>query len=55
MAFIAAVGMATMLAVPADARAKKQKRPAAVQAQQAPSLDGRNLGRMRTRGFDYLR
>jgi hypothetical protein len=31
----------------ADARAKKPKRPAAVQTQQAsPSLDGRTLGRM---------
>ena len=56
MAFIAAVGMATTFALPADARAKKQKRPAAtVQTQQAPSLDGRTLGRMRTCGFDYLR
>jgi hypothetical protein len=54
MAFIAAVGMATVLAVPGDARpAKKQKRPAAVQTQQ-PSLDGRITGRTRTCGFDTL-
>ena len=54
MAFIATAGLATLLAVPAEARAKKQKRPAGVQTQQAPSLDGRTLGRMRTCGFDYL-
>jgi hypothetical protein len=52
---IAAAVMATMFVMPADARAKKPKRPAAVQTQQAsPSLDGRTLGRMRTCGFDYL-
>jgi hypothetical protein len=55
MVFIAAVGMATILAVPADARpAKKQKHPAAVQSQQTPSLDGRITGRTRTCGFDTL-
>jgi hypothetical protein len=52
---IAAAVMATMFVMPADARAKKPKRPAVVQTQQAsPSLDGRTLGRMRTCGFDYL-
>jgi hypothetical protein len=52
---IAAAVIATMFVLPADARAKKPKRPAAVQTQQAsPSLDGRTLGRMRTCGFDYL-
>ena len=52
---IAAAVIATTLVLPADARAKKPKRPAAVQTQQAPpSLDGRTLGRMRTCGFDYL-
>jgi hypothetical protein len=39
--------------LPADARAKKQKRPASVQ-RQVPSLDGRITGRMRTCGFDLL-
>jgi hypothetical protein len=42
MDFIAAVGMAMMLAVPADARAKKQKRPAAVQTQSGVALAGRS-------------
>ena len=52
---IAAAVIATTFVLPADARAKKQKRPAVVQTQQAsPSLDGRTLGRMRTCGFDYL-
>jgi hypothetical protein len=52
---IAAAVIATIFVLPADARAKKPKRPAAVQTQQAsPSLDGRTLGRMRTCGFDYL-
>ena len=52
---IAAAVIATTFVLPADARAKKPKRPAAVQTQQAsPSLDGRTLGRMRTCGFDYL-
>ena len=51
---IVAVIVATSLALPAEARTNKQKRPAAVQTQQAPSLDGRTLGRMRTCGFDYL-
>src|SRR5262245_58232608 len=52
---IAAAVIATMFVLPADARAKKPKRPAAVQTQKAsPSLDGRTLGRMRTCGFDYL-
>ena len=51
---IAAVIVATSLVLPAEARTNKQKRPAAVQTQQAPSLDGRTLGRMRTCGFDYL-
>jgi hypothetical protein len=54
MAFIAAAAMTTILAVPADARPKQQKRPAAVQTQQAPSLDGRITGRTRTCGFDTL-
>ena len=54
VAFIAAVGMATMSVLPADAGAKKPNRPAAVQPQQAPSLDGRTLGRMRTCGLDSL-
>jgi hypothetical protein len=36
-------------------RAKRQKRPTvADQTQQAPSLDDRTRGRMRTCGFDYL-
>jgi len=40
---IAAAVIATTFVLPADARAKKPKRPAAVQTQQAsPSLDGRN-------------
>lgn len=51
---IAAAVVTTMFVAPADARPKKQKRPTAVQTQQAPSLDGRTLGRMRTCGFDYL-
>jgi hypothetical protein len=52
---MAAAVIASMFVLPADARAKKPKRPAAVQAQQAsPSLDGRILGRLRTCGFDYL-
>jgi hypothetical protein len=46
---IAATVIASMFVPPADARAKKPKRPTAV-----PSLDGRTLGRMRTCGFDYL-
>jgi hypothetical protein len=55
VAFLTAVVMATMFVLPADARAKKPKRPAAaVQTHQAPSLDGRTLGRVRTCGFDYL-
>ena len=54
MGFIAAAVVTTMFVLPADARAKKQKRPAAVQAQQVPSLDGRITGRMRTCGFDLL-
>jgi hypothetical protein len=53
MGVIAAAVVTTMFVVPANARPKKQKRPA-VQTQQAPSLDGRTLGRMRTCGFDYL-
>jgi hypothetical protein len=41
---IAAAVIATMFVLPADARTKKPKRPAAVQTQQAsPSLDGRTL------------
>ena len=41
---VAAAVIATTLVLPADARAKKPKRPAAVQTQQAsPSLDGRTL------------
>ena len=52
---MAAAVIATMFVLPADARAKKPKRPASAQTQQAsPSLDGRTLGRMRTCGFDYL-
>ena len=53
---IAAVVVAVSFVLPAEARTNKhkQKRPAAVQSQQAPSLDGRTLGRMRTCGFDYL-
>jgi hypothetical protein len=52
---IATAVIARMFVLPADARAKRPKRPAAVQTQQAsPSLDGRTLGRMRTCGFDYL-
>ena len=44
---IAVAVIATMFVLQADARAKKPKRPAAVQTQQAsPSLDGRTLGRM---------
>lgn len=54
VAFIAAGVLGTMLALPADARSKKPQRPAPVQTQQAPSLDGRTLGRMRTCGFEYL-
>jgi hypothetical protein len=46
---MAAAVIASVFVLPADARAKKPKRPAAVQAQQAsPSLDGRILGRLRT-------
>ena len=58
-AAVAAVAIgAVMFGLPADARAKKQKRPEMqkryeVQTQ-TPSLDGRTLGRMRTCGFDYL-
>jgi hypothetical protein len=58
-AAVAAVAIgAVMFVLPADARAKKQKRPEMqkryeVQTQ-TPSLDGRTLGRMRTCGFDYL-
>jgi hypothetical protein len=52
MGVIAAAVMTSMFVVPADARAKKQKRPVAVQTQQVPSLDGRK--RMRTCGFDLL-
>ena len=49
---IAAAVIAMTFVLPADARAKKPKRPAVVQTQQAsPSLDGRTL---RTCGFDYL-
>ena len=44
---------ASAIHLPADARAKKQKRPASVQ-RQVPSLDGRITGRMRTCGFDLL-
>jgi hypothetical protein len=51
---IAAAVVTTMFVLPADARAKKQKRPAVVQTQQVPSLDGRITGRMRTCGFDLL-
>ena len=51
---IAAAVVATMFALPADARAKKQRRPAISQTQQVPSLDGRITGRMRTCGFDLL-
>jgi hypothetical protein len=47
-----------MFALPADARAKKSKRPDAqkrYELHQTPqSLDGRTLGRTRTCGFDYL-
>jgi hypothetical protein len=51
---IAAAVVATMFLLPADARPKKQKRPAVVQTQQVPSLDGRITGRTRTCGFDLL-
>ena len=52
---IAAVVVVMSFVLPAEARTKKQKRPAAAQTQQqTPSLDGRTLGRMRTCGFDYL-
>ena len=50
----AAAVIATMFVLPADARAKKPKRPAISQTQQVPSLDGRITGRMRTCGFDLL-
>jgi hypothetical protein len=51
---IAAAVVTTMFVLPADARPKKQKRPAIVQTQQVPSLDGRITGRMRTCGFELL-
>jgi hypothetical protein len=54
MGVIAAAVMTSMFVVPAEARAKKQKRPVAVQTQQVPSLDGRITGRMRTCGFNLL-
>ena len=54
MGAIAAAVLTTMFVLPADARVKKQKRPAVVQTQQVPSLDGRTTGRMRTCGFDLL-
>ena len=58
-AAVAAVAIgAVMFGLPADARAKKQKRPEMQKRYelqtQTPSLDGRTLGRMRTCGFDYL-
>jgi hypothetical protein len=48
---IAAAIMTTMVVLPADARAKKVKRPDA-QQQQTPSLDGRITGRPRTCGYE---
>jgi len=53
----AAAIAAVMFALPADARAKKQRpnTQTRYQVQQTPqSLDGRTLGRMRTCGFDYV-
>jgi hypothetical protein len=48
---IAAAIMTTMVVLPADARAKKVKRPDA-QQRQTPSLDGRITGRPRTCGYE---
>jgi hypothetical protein len=48
---IAAAILTTMVVLPADARAKKVKRPDA-QQQQTPSLDGRITGRPRTCGYE---
>ena len=54
MSITSAAIVATMLALPADARTKKQKRPGAQKQYdvQAPSLDGRITGRPRTCGYD---
>jgi hypothetical protein len=57
VAVVATMIAAVMFALPAGARAKKQRPDTQkrYQAQQTPqSLDGRTLGRMRTCGFDYL-
>jgi hypothetical protein len=57
VAIVATMIAAVMFALPADARAKKQRPDTQkrYQVQQTPqSLDGRTLGRMRTCGFDYL-
>jgi hypothetical protein len=48
---IVAAVVLTAVSLPADARARKQKRYD-VQTQQTPSLDGRITGRARTCGYD---
>ena len=51
VAIAAAIVTATIVVLPADARAKKVKRPDA-QQRQTPSLDGRITGRPRTCGYE---
>lgn len=54
MSITSAAIVATMLALPADAQANKQKRSGAQKRYdvQTPSLDGRITGRPRTCGYD---
>jgi hypothetical protein len=51
----AAIISAALAALPADAAKKgKRSRSQTTTTNASPSLDGRTLGRMRTRGYDYL-
>jgi hypothetical protein len=54
VAIAAAIVTATIVVLPADARAKKAKRPDAQKRHevQTPSLDGRITGRPRTCGYE---